>query len=119
MIERLRCGAAEIGLSARHERGLRKNDRAENSHQPARRRERKMQRFASTRAPLPLAGAMRTGSKLFCVATRSHHDSLPFYSIGHNAFLNDELSVSPAVVRSAVRHAHSVILHKITFGTLL
>ena len=27
---------AEIGLSARHERGLRKNNRAENSHQPTR-----------------------------------------------------------------------------------
>ncbi len=43
-------GAAksEIGLSARHDRGLRKNNRAKNSHQPTRRRERKMQRF---RAP--------------------------------------------------------------------
>ena len=42
-------GAAksEIGLSARHEQGLRKNKRAENSHQPTRRRERKMQRFKS------------------------------------------------------------------------
>ena len=42
-------GAAmsEIGLSARHEQGLRKNNRAENSHQPTRRRERKMQRFKS------------------------------------------------------------------------
>jgi transposase-like protein len=38
---------AEIGLSARHERSLRKNNRAENSHQPTRRRERKMQRFKS------------------------------------------------------------------------
>ncbi len=37
-------GAArsEMGLSARHEQGLRKNNRAENSHQPTRRRERKM-----------------------------------------------------------------------------
>src|SRR3984885_11404097 len=34
---------AEIGLSARHERGLRKNNRAENSH------ERKMQRFKIAR----------------------------------------------------------------------
>ncbi len=34
---------AEIGLTARHERGLRKNNRAEVSHQPLRRRERKMQ----------------------------------------------------------------------------
>ena len=38
---------AEMGLSARHEQGLRKNNRAENSHQPTRRRERKMQRFKS------------------------------------------------------------------------
>jgi len=42
-------GAAksEIGLSARYEQGLRKNNRAENSHQPTRRRERKVQRFKS------------------------------------------------------------------------
>ena len=39
---------AEIGLSARHLQGLRKNNRAENSHQPTRRRERKMQRFKSS-----------------------------------------------------------------------
>ena len=38
---------AEIGLAARHEQGLRKNNRAEVSHQPVRRRERKMQRFKS------------------------------------------------------------------------
>jgi transposase-like protein len=38
---------AEPGLSARHEQGLRKNNRAEVSHQPVRRRERKMQRFRS------------------------------------------------------------------------
>ena len=43
------CGAAfaEIGLAARNERGLRKNNRAEVSHRPVRRRERKMQRFES------------------------------------------------------------------------
>jgi transposase-like protein len=43
-------GAAksELGLSVRHEQGLRKNNRAENSHQPTRRRERKMQRFKSS-----------------------------------------------------------------------
>jgi putative transposase len=38
---------SEIGLSARHDQGLRANNRAENSHQPTRRRERKMQRFKS------------------------------------------------------------------------
>ena len=37
----------EIGLSAQHEQGLRKNNRAENSHLPVRRRERKLQRFKS------------------------------------------------------------------------
>ena len=43
-------GAAkkQLGLSARHEQGLRKNNRAENSHLPVRRRERKMQRFKSS-----------------------------------------------------------------------
>ena len=42
-------GAAKrkLGLLARHEQGLRKNNLAENSHQPTRRRERKMQRFKS------------------------------------------------------------------------
>ncbi len=37
----------EIGLAARREQGLRRNNRAENSHQPVRRRERKLQRFKS------------------------------------------------------------------------
>jgi putative transposase len=42
-------GAAhrELRLSARHEQGLRKHNRAENSHQLVRRRERKQQRFKS------------------------------------------------------------------------
>src|SRR5919107_1517055 len=42
-------GAArrELGLAARHEQGLRQNNRAENSHQVFRRRERKQQRFKS------------------------------------------------------------------------
>jgi transposase-like protein len=38
---------AELKLTARHEQGRRRNNRAENSHQPVRRRERKMQRFKS------------------------------------------------------------------------
>src|SRR5438270_6962972 len=42
-------GAAfqHLGLSCHHEQGLRQNNRAENSHQAVRRRERKMQRFKS------------------------------------------------------------------------
>jgi len=44
---RLRGGAiwGDIGLSAEHIDNKRSNNRAENSHQPVRRRERKMQRF--------------------------------------------------------------------------
>jgi putative transposase len=41
------CARRELRLSARHEQGLRKNNRAENSHQVVRRRERKMQGFRS------------------------------------------------------------------------
>ena len=37
-------------LTCRHEQGLRKNNRAENSHQAVRRRERKLQRFKSARS---------------------------------------------------------------------
>ena len=38
---------AELKLTARHEQRRRRNNRAENSHLPVRRRERKMQRFKS------------------------------------------------------------------------
>ncbi|GAC1552824.1 MAG: hypothetical protein NVS2B5_10750 [Beijerinckiaceae bacterium] len=41
------AATSKLRLSARHEQGLRKNNRAENSHQPVRRRERKMQHFKS------------------------------------------------------------------------
>ena len=37
----------KLQLACPHEQGLRRNNRAENSHQPVRRRERKMQRFKS------------------------------------------------------------------------
>jgi transposase-like protein len=39
--------ARELGIERRDERGRWKNNSAENSHQPTRRRERKMQRFKS------------------------------------------------------------------------
>jgi putative transposase len=42
-----RAAMKEIGNSDRHEVGRRINNRAENSHQPFRRRERAMQRFRS------------------------------------------------------------------------
>ena len=42
-----------IGLAAEHDRGPRANNRAENSHQPVRRRERKLQRFTSPGSAQP------------------------------------------------------------------
>jgi putative transposase len=48
--DRLRSYGAAFrhrGLSCHHEQGMRQNNRAENSHQVVRRRERKMQRFKS------------------------------------------------------------------------
>ena len=39
-----------LGIERLHERGRWRNNRAENSHQPTRRRERKMQRFKSARS---------------------------------------------------------------------
>src|SRR6202047_45338 len=51
----------QLQLTCRHEQGLRKNNRAENSHQVVRRRERKLQRFKSARSAqrfLSLHGAV-------------------------------------------------------------
>ena len=44
------AAARDLGIERRHERGRWKNNRVENSHQPTRRRERKMQRFRSPRS---------------------------------------------------------------------
>ena len=41
------AAAKDLGIAKRHERGRWRNNRAENSHQSARRRERKMQGFKS------------------------------------------------------------------------
>jgi len=51
--DKLRSYAAafrRLRLTGAHEQGLRKNNRAENSHQVVRRREHKMQRFKSARS---------------------------------------------------------------------
>jgi putative transposase len=41
------AAANDLGIARRHERSQWRNNRAENSHQPTRRRERKMQGFKS------------------------------------------------------------------------
>ena len=42
-----RCACRNLDLGGVHRQGLRANNRAENSHEPVQRRERKMQRFKS------------------------------------------------------------------------
>jgi putative transposase len=42
------AAALDLGIEHLHDRGRWKNNRAENSHQPTRRQERKMQRFKSS-----------------------------------------------------------------------
>jgi putative transposase len=44
------AAARDLGIEQLHQRGRWKNNRVENSHQPTRRRERKMQRFKSARS---------------------------------------------------------------------
>jgi putative transposase len=44
------CAFRRLRLTCRHEQELRKNNRAENSHQAVRRREHKLQRFKSARS---------------------------------------------------------------------
>src|SRR5689334_3149330 len=48
--DKLGSAFRQLRLTCPHDRGLRKNNRAENSHQVVRRRERKMQRFKSARS---------------------------------------------------------------------
>jgi transposase-like protein len=45
-----RAAIREVGFAGEHEQGLHTNNRAENSHQPLRRRERKMQGFKSVKS---------------------------------------------------------------------
>jgi transposase-like protein len=47
-----------LELRCPHEQGLRKNNRAENSHQAVRRRERKLQRFKSARSASGFSACM-------------------------------------------------------------
>ncbi len=54
-----------LSLSAEHEQGLRKNNRAENSHQPVRRRERKMQRFKSPKSAQRFLAILAAAYNLF------------------------------------------------------
>jgi transposase-like protein len=65
-----------LRLTCRHEQGLRKNNRAENSHQAVRRRERKMQRFKSARSAqrfLSIHGAVHNTSTFNATSSLDLH----------------------------------------------
>ena len=86
--DRLRSYAAAfraIGLTAEHDRGLRANNRAENSHQPIRRRERKLQRFKSPGSPNVSSPSMPPHStysltNVICCADRISRSFAPVHS---------------------------------------
>jgi transposase-like protein len=54
----------QLRLTCPHDRGLRKNNCAENSHQIVRRRERKMQRFKSSRSAQRLSTSIPPSTTL-------------------------------------------------------
>ncbi len=71
------AAARELGIEHLHERGRWRNNRAENSHQPTRRRERKTQRFKSARSAQKFLSAHAAVYNTFNVqrhltSTRSH-----------------------------------------------
>ena len=61
------AAARALGLERLHERGRWRNNRAENSHQPTRRRERKMQRFKSARSAQKFLSTHATVYNIFNV----------------------------------------------------
>ena len=70
------AAARDLGVEHLHERGRWKNNRAENSHQPTRRRERKMQRFKSARLCAEIPVSPRRRLQHFQRPTPSHVSSI-------------------------------------------
>ena len=79
------AAASDLGIAKRHERGRWRNNRAENSHQPTRRRERKMQGFQERRVRAKISLNPRSNLQHLQRPTPSHLSknapSLP--GIGH------------------------------------
>ena len=78
-----------LGIERRHERGRWKNNRAENSHQPTRRRERKMQRFKSAGSAQKFLSAQVAVYNIFNVqrhlTSAQTHRALRAVAHGHMA----------------------------------
>ena len=103
----------KLGLCAEHEQGLRKNNRAENSHQPVRRRERKMQRFKSPKSAQRFLAIHAAVYNLFNVQRHliSRRDASPISHLSHggmagnnNGRLTNAIgeSLSPAAIKLTV-----------------
>ncbi len=68
-----------LRLTCPHKQGLRRNDRAENSHQVVRRRERKMQRFRSARSAqrfLSMHAALHNNLTFNAISSRGRRSGL-------------------------------------------
>jgi len=91
-------GAAlrEIGFSGLHEQGLRANNRAENSHQPLRRRERKMQGFKTAKSAQRFVSVHAAVYNTFNV--QRHLISRPtqrhFRAAAHNSWSDEAAAVA-------------------------
>src|SRR4029077_12700519 len=81
-------GAAlrEIGFSGLHKQGLRANNRAENSHQPLRRRERKMQGFKSAKSAQCFVSVHAVVYNTFNVQRISRRIHRQFRTAAHNSW---------------------------------
>src|SRR5450631_4694867 len=99
-------GAAlrELGFSGSHEQGLRANNRAENSHQPVRRRERKMQGFKSAKSAQRFVSVHAAVYNTF--NAQRHLDSRPvhrqFRTAAHKAW-SDAIATVALIEASAVQ----------------
>ena len=106
-------GAAlrEIGFSGLHEQGLRANNRAENSHQPVRRRERKMQGFKSIKSAQRFVSIHAVVYNTFNVQrhliSRRIHRVVREDHIGLHSFLNMRRMDASLTNASALRLRHS------------
>ncbi len=69
------AAASDLGIAKRYERGRWPNNRAKNSHQPTRRRERKIQGFKSVRASRTFLAPGAQEASNACVLSHYRHFS--------------------------------------------